>query len=465
MLKKFLVFLLSFGLLFSGVPSYAAYAQLKPPPGWSQGLNAAVPGQIGTFAFGPAANYSSFKGSTVLTNAALNVAGQYVVVPVSMRLAANAATVAAEYSFGNPLLFAGILAGTAYLHYKQQGFELLNGKWVKKVYSIDCPNGTCYEFSYDGITWGTFSSACSAGQAARVPTNPDYSITWSGPVAPNTCAGTLYRTASDGQKMDEGPADFGVQTRPTGETASEYVRPVDKPEFVEKMKTLPLPVDFPKAIPDAPLPYEKPVINPNPSNIPTTNPTPSTPAARPIWVPTGDPVPASPATSPQTWTQPGKNVVSSPTTTDPWRVDVSDLPITKPSATPNTGPVTTPEPSVTPEITFETCGLPGKPACLIDESGTPLDKAQTFEFPTTEIDLAKDSAKNAIDAAENIQAPSWSFTFQFPSSCSPINTGLRGVVIDVCQFQPIIHDLLSMVWVGAAAFCIIGMVGRTIREA
>jgi hypothetical protein len=109
------------------------------------------------------------------------------------------------------------------------------------------------------------------------------------------------------------------------------------------------------------------------------------------------------------------------------------------------------------------CGAPGQPRCAIDETGTPTG-GTTFDRAKTDLTNWGDQKKNAIDGAAGIQAPTWSFTFQLPTGCTPVQTMLESFVLDICPYQSIIHDLMSMVWAAVTAFTIIGMVGRTIRE-
>lgn len=109
------------------------------------------------------------------------------------------------------------------------------------------------------------------------------------------------------------------------------------------------------------------------------------------------------------------------------------------------------------------CGAPGQAPCRIDESGTG-DGKTAYDAAKTALDTNSASSKTAIDGAASITAPSWSFTFQFPTGCTPYNTGIKGFVMNPCTVQPVIHDLMSMIWAAVTAFAIIGMVGRTIRE-
>ena len=124
---------------------------------------------------------------------------------------------------------------------------------------------------------------------------------------------------------------------------------------------------------------------------------------------------------------------------------------------------TPPAPSPAPEPAI-TCGLPGTPACKLDETGTATTAGTTYDATKTAIDTAKTASETAITGAASIAAPSWSFAFQLPTGCAPYVTGIKGVVLNVCQYQPTIHGLLSAIWAAATAFAMIGMVGRTIRE-
>lgn len=109
------------------------------------------------------------------------------------------------------------------------------------------------------------------------------------------------------------------------------------------------------------------------------------------------------------------------------------------------------------------CGAPGQPKCRIDESGTG-DGKTAFDSAKSELTDNEAATKNAINGAANITAPTWSFSFQLPTGCTPYQTGIRGFVMNPCAYQSTIHDLMSMIWAAVTAFCIIGMVGRTIRE-
>lgn len=136
------------------------------------------------------------------------------------------------------------------------------------------------------------------------------------------------------------------------------------------------------------------------------------------------------------------------TTTTPGRTETGTYATPKPDAPAPTG-----------------CGLPGGPACKIDETGTETTVGTTYDAPKAELETAKAAAAASINSATQITAPSWSFSFQLPTGCAPYNTGIRNVIVNMCTYQSTIHDLMSLVWAAATAFCIIGMVGKTIRQA
>ena len=111
---------------------------------------------------------------------------------------------------------------------------------------------------------------------------------------------------------------------------------------------------------------------------------------------------------------------------------------------------------------FETCGLPGKPKCQIDELDTPAPKEDTAK------DDVEAKAKPLDDFIKNPEAvlpqlPTINWAFQLPSGCSSIplpafDPWLQE--IDVCRFQPTFHDIMSLVWIIGGLFGAIGIFWR-----
>lgn len=63
---------------------------------------------------------------------------------------------------------------------------------------------------------------------------------------------------------------------------------------------------------------------------------------------------------------------------------------------------------------------------------------------------------------------SWGFSLTFPATCEAMSFSMGAfgnLNIDICPYMPIAHDIMSVVWGGTTLFTVLGMVGRTIREA
>lgn len=109
-----------------------------------------------------------------------------------------------------------------------------------------------------------------------------------------------------------------------------------------------------------------------------------------------------------------------------------------------------------------TCGLPNTPPCKIDEEGTPQppedDGGAGFEL----------IFKPLVDCANDLEGclpalPDLNLTFSFPSTCRPIAIpAFQPYItsIDVCQWQPMIHDLMTLLWAAAGLFGAISIVSR-----
>ena len=109
----------------------------------------------------------------------------------------------------------------------------------------------------------------------------------------------------------------------------------------------------------------------------------------------------------------------------------------------------------------EVCGLPGKPACKIDETGTPQAENPDETEARTAWERLKDIATDPASALPALPGLAWSF--QLPTACSVIplpafDPFISGV--DVCQFQPMFHEIMSLVWIIGGLFGAIGLFWR-----
>lgn len=139
---------------------------------------------------------------------------------------------------------------------------------------------------------------------------------------------------------------------------------------------------------------------------------------------------------------------------------------TKPTVT--TAPSTTTSPSTggenSPLEDLITCGLPETPPCAIKEEGYP----EVEQLEQSKIDEALKPLTDFTRDFRSIlpEMPSLNWAFTFPSGCSAISLGggfskYGGIdSIDICQYQPIIHDIMNGVWAAAGLFAALGLMFR-----
>lgn len=125
--------------------------------------------------------------------------------------------------------------------------------------------------------------------------------------------------------------------------------------------------------------------------------------------------------------------------------------------TSTTTPAPPPDPTTAPPAPPEDleCGLPGTPPCKIDESGTPPPGDANFDAAEAEIETFKSGLYEALQAKLDEIQHEWSWTFQLPTGCAALQFDTRvGPVVDIdmCEFQPMIHDIMAMLWAAAGVF-------------
>ena len=105
----------------------------------------------------------------------------------------------------------------------------------------------------------------------------------------------------------------------------------------------------------------------------------------------------------------------------------------------------------TPEIKL--CGLPGSPACKIDETGTPTTAPDGSKGI---IDALKLPTQVASDPGSFFpKLPTLNWAFSLPTGCGPIMLPAFApflTSVDICPFQPTFHDLMTVVWVIGGLF-------------
>ena len=322
--------------LLCGGASHAGYALVSPPPFYTT-VAQSVGGTAGQFGIRVAAN-DAVAGGVVRAaeGVAVNVGGRAITMPVAYRVAANAATVAARASFGNPAIFAGALAGAAILGYLAlDGVQLGPGGWTKFNKSLECANNSCPVYGpLPGFsTPDEYQASIVQVLQTQIP-NASFR------------AGSVDLAHGQMQIIRNGweslwysidisylPETVTAQEQPAFEadlTQALNKAFADTPSLDEAIK------HWPQQFP--PIPVELPILNPTPDAKPTP---------QPLRVPQGEPQPV-PYSVPQQWKSPVIDIVPSPTLQEPWRVDMQPKDIIKEDATPPAQPVPVPKPVADP---------------------------------------------------------------------------------------------------------------------
>lgn len=114
---------------------------------------------------------------------------------------------------------------------------------------------------------------------------------------------------------------------------------------------------------------------------------------------------------------------------------------------------TTTDKPVSAEPAKETCGLPGTPACKIDETGTPVYDSEKLKLDKATLDTASQAQRNTIQgSADKSMFASWSSLFTLPAlrACEPVvlptYVGVNLGSYDVCPGAEWVRGLMAWVW-------------------
>lgn len=433
-------------LVAFGGAAHAGYAVATPPNGFAGT-------QPGAMFWNRIASNAPYVGGSAAANVTMNVGGRAVVMPVSMRLAANAASYAVAAARATP---AGLATGALATWLLGFGLEYAGGQWVKQSppsYTARCgatgfvgsPTAaglSCLQQSaYQG--WGAGNATGFTQVSLNRVQNPDG--TWR-----FDFTGSYYGCASGECRYFriDGFALPQVSEVPGGAV------PAVEQDWSAPTAATTLPDAVANQLEGVPLPVLRPVLNPDANGDPM-----------PLRVPLGVPT-AVPNTNPQQWQQPVADIVPY-VQGDPFSVDIQTKTVPSPDAVGQTVPQNNPTTVGTPaqQVELETCGLPGRPPCKIDETGTPQVPENTNQ---QKVDSATQAIKDFIANPTSIvpEFPQLNWSFQLPTGCAAIDTPAFAAVglasIDICQFQPMFHELMSIVWVLGGLF---GAISLFVRNA
>jgi hypothetical protein len=146
------------------------------------------------------------------------------------------------------------------------------------------------------------------------------------------------------------------------------------------------------------------------------------------------------------------------------KADTTPGGVTTTSST-TTGPASLPAPVI--NLTVETCGVPGKPACIISEVGTPTaptvtgQAAITDGFTTLENTVTGIQSPTGKDTGWGL-VPTW---LQSGTSCHPVvlitfppTLGSKVISLDICPHLDNIYLLMNALWVIWTFNAVVGLV-------
>jgi hypothetical protein len=414
-------------VLFVCGQAHAGYALPTPPAGWS-GASGGSP-----MRYLPPANASRFVAGSVATNVAVNVGGRSVVVPASLRVAANAAT----FLVPQVRVIAGIALATGVAAWLMDNYGLswddAHQKWIKTTDG----STQCVTSNYPGFETGCHSinaialkhlqdngcsgaTECNLVSVGAVPASGYGVVSYEG--SRNNFNG-YYGTWSCCTAV-YGSVAVTVTTSPSATVRdaveSDWVGPTTAPG---------------SGIPDA-------ALNDMAEELPIPV---ALPAVEPMRVPMGEPLPV-PGTDPAEWRQPVTDIVPAPILTEPWRVDLQpkDLPSNSPDGLPGPTPIEEDDPAGTPSEDAKTdCDkYPDASGCLpldTPDSGDQVEQHQVNVSVTPDGGWGADNA--ACPAARSVTVQGRVIPIPFDLFCTYFS-GLRYVVI-------------AMAWLGAG-FILLG---------
>lgn len=454
MTKYFRFFPLAVLAILFGVNVHA----FVPPAGMGTVFPPSVQGSTVTYGASTASaqNVGSTTISTqggsvdVAANQSVNVgAGRSIGVTVRSR-PSPADIARAVGNFAGKIATPLVIGGALWNLYKELGFEAEKTPEgtviVRKPNSNVCTTAPCFKFQMAAALTGTDPApmANTALEActlwARHPARAPYFHTVRG-VSGLSCAlfdhwGYPYSMAINQVEVAPQAADY------VDSSMKEFI------DAVRERSGWPDTSALPKVLEEA-VKAGEPLPLPQPYKV-----------EGPLTVPLAPTVTTYPDGSKVT-EQPQKNVSYGPNTVTvtgtSTRTETSPGGVTTPGAT-----TTSAEPLPAQEKPKDPCGLPDTPACVVDGSNVPTAEELPDDQAKKTLNPVQDFLNNPFSLVPALPTINWAFAL--PTACGNIPTPafapyLTGV--DVCQFQPMFHELMSMVWMLGGLFGAISLFMRS----
>lgn len=318
-----------------------------------------------------------------------------------------------------------------------------------------CTVAPCFEYAAQLISGGSFTAYFrTPRQAAESAVAIGYSNTyWKYTLVSFTATDYTYNTVNKTSGANNGNTTRPLGSRPAAPQPAQY-----QPSTFEQLEASiaakagwPSGSALPKVVEQA-VASGYPLPLPAPSQVTGPAAVPAAPSV--INFPDGSKITVTPEKAISYG--PASVTVTDKTTT----TQTSPSGVTTPVQD-STAPAPLPVPAQ--EIEIETCGLPGKPMCAVDGAGAPTGETLDQDQGKRTLDPIKDFLEDPSSIIPDLPQINWAFAL--PASCAviPITGALSDYMpsIDVCQFQPMFHDIMSMVWMLGGLFGAISLFMRS----
>jgi len=437
-----------FALTVVGFPAFAFYGQVVPPSSFQT-----IDGTPQIVRQG--AQYTTrVAGGYVMTEATMSVGARSVTIPVAFRIAGNAAAFAVSklnpWLMGAQLLAAAIPYVMDWLSRSGNGLEV-SPEGVIQVPAQPATAGGAIDYDQTRIEDGrTLRVAFDADAATgNYGFNDPYNQplqTLSGQDSMCTCVAFWESGYCKSRPAVKIMSRVGNTLRYYCTGNNPIVETEGMPAVgqrhasIDELGALPTTPINPALMPylDMPIPVDpKPVINPitqpvgDPLVGPDVNPAPELmPSPDPLMYPDGDPVPI-PNSSPQQYTQPWYRVQPSPTVSDPWRVDVTQVTTVTndPSPVPDPTPAPDNSPRPVPDFYTDCDKYPGSLGCMNPGEAPP---AEAIPSETRQITMQQGPTFGGGSCPANLTLTIAGTTFtalDMAQPCSWISNLMRPIIL------------------------------------
>ena len=327
---------------------------------------------------------------------------------------------------------------------------------------VTCSNGTCTQYAppIPGPTVWSNSASGAGGQWASWATGQsNYNHVIQGCTPAGLC--TYTRTQkNDPLNIQTGEVPMNTQTLPESDVSTSS--PATLQQFTDAIATQsgwPSGSAVGRALEDAIRSGESVQVTPQTVTGPA-----SSPGSQTV---TNNGPQTSTINTTNNYRYDGPTVATTQTSVSTTVDNATGLPVGSP-VTSTTTPETPAKPAEAPEI--ETCGLPGKPACLIDETGTaPAVPAAEYSSKLDPLKTSQDDHTSKVGSKDDKPSfAGWTDFFTTPAlaTCTPVDLpnfkGASMGALDPCPVVGGVRMVMAYLWALGGVYLCLGFINKAI---